>query len=227
AVAELPDGLLRRLLEESRLALAVPLIARDQVEGVLAVGERSSRTPFSSEDLDFAETLARHAAAALEGARLHRVRLEKQRQDDELRIAQEIQRSLFPARTPVVSGFEVAGHSRPCYEVGGDSYDCIDLGNGRLALVVADVSGKGTPASLLMAYVHAFVQARAGTDAPTQLMERLNQVLLTRTQSKFVTMFYAELDTAERRITYVNAGHVPPFHVTRDGIVSRLSGGGF
>ena len=228
SVAELPDGPFRRRLEEGRLALAVPLIAGDRVEGVLAVGERASRTPFSAEDLDFAETLARHAAAALDSARLHRLRVEKQRQDHELRIAQEIQRDLFPARLPAVPGFEVAADSRPCYEVGGDSYDWIDLGNGRLALVVADASGKGTPASLLMASVHAFVHARAGTDAPAQLMARANRFLLDRTRAhQYVTIFYAELDPKARRLAYVNAGHVPPYHVARDGTVYQLSDGGF
>jgi sigma-B regulation protein RsbU (phosphoserine phosphatase) len=227
AVAELPDGPLRLRFDQGRLALAVPLIASDRVEGVLAVGERASRTPFSGEDLEFAETLARHAAAALESARLHRLRVEKQRQDHELRIAQEIQRSLFPARLPEIPGFEVAADSRPCYEVGGDSYDWIDLGNGRLALVVADASGKGTPASLLMASVHAFVHARAGTDAPALMMERLNRFLLARTRAnQYVTLFYAELDSSQRRLTYVNAGHVPPYHVARDRTVRRLSGGG-
>ena len=227
AVAELPDGALRRRLEQSRLVLAAPLIAGERVEGVLAIGERASGTPFSAEDLDFAEALARHAAHALESARLHRVRVEKQRQDHELRIAQDIQRSLLPARVPEIHGFEVAADSRPCHEVGGDSYDWIDLGGGRLALVVADASGKGTPASLLMASVHAFVHARAGTDAPAKVMERLNRFLLARTRAnQYVTLFYAELDAQERRLAYVNAGHVPPYHVARDRTVRRLSGGG-
>jgi sigma-B regulation protein RsbU (phosphoserine phosphatase) len=227
SVAELPDGPLRRRLEQGRLALAVPLVAGGRVEGVLAVGERASRTPFSAEDLDFAEALARHAVLALESSRLHRVRVEKERQDQELRLAREIQRSLFPSRLPDISGFEVAGDSRPCHEVGGDSYDWIDLGDGRLALVVADASGKGTPASLLMASVHAFVHARSGTDAPAQVVGRLNRFLLARTRAnQYVTLFYAELDATERRLTYVNAGHVPPYHVARDRTVRRLSVGG-
>jgi sigma-B regulation protein RsbU (phosphoserine phosphatase) len=93
--------------------------------------------------------------------------------------------------------------------------------------VIADVAGKGTPASLLMASVHAFVHALAGTAAPGQLLERLNRFLLARTQtSRFVTLFYAELDTARRRLAYVNAGHIPPYRVGRDGTLSRLSEGG-
>jgi sigma-B regulation protein RsbU (phosphoserine phosphatase) len=78
-----------------------------------------------------------------------------------------------------------------------------------------------------MASVHAFVHARAGTDAPAQVMERLKRFLLARTlANQYVTLFYAELDAAERRLAYVNAGHVPPYHVTRDRTVRRLAGGG-
>jgi sigma-B regulation protein RsbU (phosphoserine phosphatase) len=227
AVTELPQGTLHRRLEEARLTLAVPLAAGARVEGVLAIGERASGMPFSDEDRDFAQTLARQAMTALENARLLRLRDEKQRQDRELQIAREIQRGLFPTRRPEVPGFEVAAESRPCYEVGGDSYDWIPLGGGRLALVVADVSGKGTPASLLMASVHASVQALAGTAAPARLVERLNRFLFASTQpSRFVTLFYAELDAASRRLAFVNAGHVPPYRVTPDGRVSRLVDGG-
>jgi sigma-B regulation protein RsbU (phosphoserine phosphatase) len=227
AVPELPKGPLRRRLEQARLALAVPLSAGARVEGVLAIGERASGMPFSEGDREIAQTLARQALAALENARLQRVREEKQRQDRELQIAREIQMSLFPPRPPELSGFEVAAESRPCYEVGGDSYDWIPLGGERLALVIADVSGKGTPASLLMASVHAFVHALAGTAAPAQVIERLNRFLLARTQtSRFVTLFYAELDAAKRRLAYVNAGHVPPYRVARDGTLRRLSEGG-
>ena len=226
-VAELPDGALRRRLDEARLTLAVPLTAGATVEGVLAIGERASRTPFSAEDRDFAQTLARHAFAALESARLHRLRVEKQRRDHELQLAREIQRSLFPPLNPEIPGFEVAAESRSCYEVGGDCYDWIDLGSGRLAFVIADVSGKGTPASLLMASVHASIQALAGTAGPAQVIERLNRFLFARTQAnRYVTLFYAELDAASRRLTYVNAGHVPPYRVTPDGTVSRLLTGG-
>jgi len=227
AVGELSAGPLRRRLEEARLALAVPLMAGDEAKGILAIGERSSRTPFSADDREFAETLARQAATALESARLHRLSMEKQRQDHELQLAREIQRSLLPARDPEVPGFEVAAESRSCYEVGGDSYDWIQLGDGRLALVIADVSGKGTPASLLMASVQASIHALAGTADPADVIARVNRFLYARTQTnRYVTLFYGELDTASRRLAYVNAGHIPPYCVTSDGTVRRLSGGG-
>ena len=214
-------------LEQARLALAVPLAAADRVLGVLAIGERASGQAFSEDDRDVAETLARQSLAAIENVRLQRIRDEKQRQDRELQIARGIQESLLPARAPEVAGFEVAGESRPCYEVGGDAYDWIPLAGDRLALVVADVAGKGTPASLLMASAHAFVHALAGTTTPAELVSRLNRFLFARSQaSRFVTLFYAELDPGSRRLVYVNAGHVPPYRLAASGSASRLLEGG-
>jgi phosphoserine phosphatase RsbU/P len=226
-VADLPGGSLRERLQRARMALVVPLRVGERSEGFLAVGERVSGVAFSEEDRDFAMTLARQAVAALESVRLHRVRVEKQRQDREMQIAREIQQSLFPSERPAVPGFEVAAESRPCYQVGGDHYDFIHLPNGRLALGIADVSGKGAPASILMASVHATLRALAGTAQPHDLVGRLNQFLYESTQpNKFVTLVYAELDPGARRLRYVNAGHIPPFLVRADGSCGRLTDGG-
>jgi sigma-B regulation protein RsbU (phosphoserine phosphatase) len=226
-VAELPAGEVRDRLVRQRMALAVPLSQGAQARGFLAVGERVSGAPFSEEDRDFAQTLARQALAALESVRLHRVQLEKQRQDKELQIAREIQQSLFPPSTPTIAGFEIAARSLACYQVGGDYYDFIPLSEGRWALIIADVSGKGTPASILMASVHASLRALAGTAPPPVVLERVNGFLYESTQpNKFVTLFYAELDGPARRLRYVNAGHVPPYLLRKDGTARRLTAGG-
>jgi sigma-B regulation protein RsbU (phosphoserine phosphatase) len=172
-------------------------------------------------------TLARQAQAALESVRLHRVELEKQRQDGEMQIAREIQLSLFPKSFPEVPGFEIAARSDACHEVGGDHYDVIPLATGRIAFVIADVSGKGAPASLLMASVHAWLRALAGSESPSHLASRLNRFLYENTQAnRYVTMFYAELDAESRRLTYVNAGHVPPYRRGWEGSEARLEEGG-
>jgi sigma-B regulation protein RsbU (phosphoserine phosphatase) len=227
-VTELPEGPLRDRLLRTRMALAVPLyIGGRPPEGLMTVGERLSGAPFTEEDREYALTLGRQAMAAIESVRLHRVQVEKQRQDRELQIAREIQQSLFPSVCPSVSGFDVAAASRACFQVGGDHYDFIPLVDGCLALAIADVSGKGTPASILMASVHASLRALAGSAPPERLMARLNAFLYESTQSnKFVTLFYAELDPARSRLAYVNAGHVPPFLVRGDGRVERLEAGG-
>ncbi|MCG6922033.1 MAG: SpoIIE family protein phosphatase [Acidobacteria bacterium] len=226
-VGDLDSGPLRDALTRGRFGLAVPLTGGARVSGLLTVGERASGAPFGDEDFDYALALARQAQAALEGARLHRVALEKERQDRELQIAQEIQRSLFPRSTPTVEGLEVAAVSRPCHQVGGDYYDFIPLDGGRLALVIADVSGKGTPASILMASVHASLRATAGTTPPAVLLERVNRFLCASTQdNKYVTLFYAEIEPGSRRLSYVNAGHIPPYLVRAGGELDRLRTGG-
>ena len=226
AVRELPQGRIRTALERSRLALVVPLSGPDRARGFLAVGERASGHPFSEEDCDFAQTLGRQALAALENVRLLRIQVEKQRQDREMQIAREIQEGLFPAEWPSVPGFDVAALSLPSREVGGDYYDLIPLDEGRLALAVADVSGKGAPASILMGSVHASLRALAGSASPEVLMARLNRFLYASTQAnKYVTLFYAELDPGARTLRYVNAGHVPPYRLGPGGR-SRLEIGG-
>jgi sigma-B regulation protein RsbU (phosphoserine phosphatase) len=226
-VGALPTGPLRERLERARLALLIPLRVGSRTEGFLAAGGRASGVPFSEDERDFAMTLARQALASLESVRLHRVEVLKQRQDREMQIAREIQRSLFPSSLPEIPGFELAAVSEPCYEVGGDHYDAIPLAGGRLAIAIADVSGKGAPASILMASVHASLRALAGTAPPAGLMARLNRFLYESTQTnKYVTLFYAELDPRARRLRYVNGGHVPPYHVRRGGEAARLQEGG-
>ena len=227
AVADLPPGSVRERLSAARMALLVPLSAGQEVQGFLAAGERVSGLPFTEEDREFAQTLARQAVGALESVRLHRLGVEQHRRDREMQIAREIQQSLFPRSCPEVRGFEVAALSDPCQEVGGDHYDFIPLDGGRLALAVADVSGKGAPASILMASVHASLRAMAGSSPPAALMERLNRFLLASTQeNKYVTLFYAELDPGAHRVVYVNGGHVPPCRVSADGECERLLAGG-
>jgi sigma-B regulation protein RsbU (phosphoserine phosphatase) len=226
-VADLPEGTVRQALAGARFALAVPLATGERLNGVLAVGERPGGRAFGEEDLEFAGALARQAQAALEGARLHRVRLEKERQDRDLQIARGIQQTLFPRRFPEVAGFDVLAESRSCFQVGGDYYDFIPLEGERLALVVADVSGKGTPASLMMASIHAWLQAMAGSARPRQVLERLDRFLNANTQmNRYVTLFYGELDPVRRRLVYVNAGHVPPYLRRADGREERLNVGG-
>jgi phosphoserine phosphatase RsbU/P len=224
---DLAPGKLRDALQRHRLALAVPLSLGERAQGLFAVGERASGAPFGEEDRDFAFSLGRQALGALESVRLHRIRAEKERQDRELQFAREIQRSLFPPAPPEIAGVGLAAVSVPSQEVGGDHYDFIPLPGGRIAVTVADVSGKGTPASLLMASVHASLRALAGTTDPAALMARVNRFLYDSTQAhRYVTMFYAELDPVARRLAFVNAGHVPPCLLRASGEEVRLTCGG-
>ncbi len=227
AVDTLSPGSLKDALVSARLSevVRIPVAGRDQ--GLLALGGRVKDKALSEEECDFALTLGRQALAALEGTRLHKMRLQKERQDRELQIARGIQQSLFPKTRPNVAGFDVAARSDSCFEVGGDYYDFVPIADGRLALVVADVAGKGTPASLLMASVHASVQALAGSVGPAQLLARLNRFLFLNTQAnKYVTLFYAELQPDAGRLLYVSGGHVPAFLLRKAGGEERLDCGG-
>lgn len=227
-VADLPAGPLRDRLTRMRMGLVAPVVMAGQCEALLLAGDRSSGREFSDEDCDFASTLARQAVGALETVRLHQVSLEKERQDHEIEIAREIQQSLFPRSLPRPEGFEIAARSEACFRVGGDYYDAIALSPTRFFVAVADVSGKGTPASLLMASVHAWLRARAGDGAsPDRRIGDLNRFLCASTlANKFVTFFCAEVDTRTREVVYVNAGHIPPFVLGSDGEVARLTEGG-
>jgi len=223
ATTELEDPALREALEGARLDFAVPLRA----DGLIVLGARPAGRPFGEEDVEFAATIGGQALTALESIRLNQVRLEKQRQDRELEIARDIQVGLFPKQQPRFPGLELAAVSRPCYQVGGDYYDFIRLSEERLGVVAADVAGKGVGASLLMASVHAALQARAGTVGPSALIGWLNDFLYASTRdNKFVTLFYAEVDVSAGAATYVNAGHIPPFLLDAEGGSERLEEGG-
>ena len=222
AADQLPQGRLAEILKAARFSDMVRLISGGKEQGFFLIGGRASGAALTDEDREYAITLGRQALAALEAVRMHHVRLAKERQDRELQIARGIQQGLLPKTLQAPPGFDVAARSESCFEVGGDYYDLVPLESGRLGLVVADVSGKGTPASLLMASVHAWVQALAGGVAPPALMKRLNRFLYQNTQpNRYVTLFYSELDPATRRLSYVNAGHVPPFVLSSGGRASQ------
>ncbi len=226
SVSDLSPGETRVALEQERVELVVPALSGSR-QGWLLLGRRASGEAYGSEERELALTMARQGLTLLETVWLHRMRLEKQQQDRDLALAREIQQNLFPRQLPRPAGFDLAALSRPCQAVGGDYFDFLALPEGRLGLVVADVSGKGTPASLLMASVHAAVRSLAGTLPPGPLLERLNRQLLDSTQPhRYVTLFYGELDPASGALTYVNGGHVPPLLRRREGSVELLEAGG-
>jgi len=186
------------------------------------------RGTFTAEDESFIAALSVHAAIAIENARLHEREKTLERMQEEMRLAARIQADLLPAAPPAVPGYAVAGTSRPARAVGGDTYDFIPLEGGRWAFCLADASGKGLPASLMMASVQATVRAITRTAAsPAACINRVNDLLCSSTgDEKFITMFYCTLDPALHRLAYTNAGHEHPFLLHRDGGVRRLSDGG-
>ncbi|MCU0427728.1 MAG: SpoIIE family protein phosphatase [Candidatus Kapabacteria bacterium] len=208
--------------------MAVPMKTQNEVRGLLLVGEKMNKKPFTAEERNFLEALSGTAMTALENARLFHEELEKKRLEDELNLARTIQKGLLPQELPSITGFEITGMSVSSKQIGGDYYDVIPLSEHEWMLVIADVSGKGTPAALLMANTQAALRALAPLQLPLpSMVSRINDLLYANTSSdKFVTFFCGKLNTQEQTLTFCNAGHNPPLVRRADGTVERLMEGG-
>ena len=147
---------------------------------------------------------------------------------NDLEVAREIQQAMLPSGRFSASGVETAGFSRPANPVGGDFYDILPLDNGRVAIAVGDVAGKGSPAALLMALLLAMMRTLVDERLEAgELVTRLNvQVSRHAPATRFITLFYGEFDPATGELTYVNAGHMPPLVVRADNRIERLADGG-
>ncbi len=212
--------------QQVQSVMAVPLQTNDRVIGLVNVDSRSFARPFTPDDLDLLTVLANVAAIRIEHERLAVVEQQKQLISRDLEQAAEIQRRLLPRQAPVVPGYDIAGHNLPCRTVGGDYFDFFPYGDGRIGLVLGDVSGKGMPAALLMTALKGGVQvllAEAPDDIPS-LMTRLDRVVAANfPRNRFVSLFFGLLDPAAGDLTYCNAGHNPPFLVRADDSIDRLT----
>jgi serine phosphatase RsbU (regulator of sigma subunit) len=190
-------------------------------------GRLEHRIPIDGDD-DLWDTARRFNQMAEGLERARELEKERDRLEQELDLARRIQARLLPARPPRIPGLDVAGVSESAREVGGDYYDHIDLGGGRVLLVVADVSGKGVPAALLMSGFRASLMSQdTSRGEPAPMATRLNEFLVKSVEpGRFVTAFLGFLDAASGRFVYVNAGHNPTVLVRKSGAVEMLSQGG-
>ena len=203
-------------------ALCVPMSYRGRVEGVIRVyTRRVHRFDW------FAESLLRGAAsqagAAIANARLYGQAVNAETMRRQLRLAGDVQRRMIPPTPPQIDGLDIAAIYVPCFELGGDFYEFIELADGNLGVCVADVVGKGVRAAMLMSSLRAALRAHAThlnelTDVLAAVNEHMHR---NNDDNDFVTIFYGVLDVANRRLTYCNAGHEPGLLV-RDGHVRRL-----
>ena len=195
-------------------------------KGAILFSQRLSGGEFGESERNLIHAVGRQALAALTGARAQEMRIEKARADSELEVAREIQKSLLPEVLPGIPGFEVAASSEACFSVGGDLFDVIPLADSRFAIILADVSGKGTPASLIMAFAHAAFRSLSGSLPPIDLLARISELIRNANKShRYATCFYAELDSVSRRMVYVNAGHLPPASVRGAETIELKAGG--
>ena len=199
--------------EQSTLSeVAVPLLVDEQLVGVFTASHPELNA-FPQQQLKILQALCGHIAVAVKNARIYQqVRHEREEMNRDALEARAIQQALLPKSSPYIPGFAVNGLSVPVGAVGGDWYDFIPLNDGRWGLVLADVSGKGTAAALLMAATRGVLRSLAETACtPSEGLERLNQLLVDDLPpARFVTMAYAILDPAKRTLTLASAGHLQP-----------------
>lgn len=198
--------------------IAVPLIFRGRFFGVLAVTNPADGLPFSSTDFSLVQSLAEQAALALHNAEFLNFQIEKSQLDLDLSLASGIQKMLLPRSAPRIAGLDVDARYIPAQKIGGDLYDLFALPNARLGVAVADVSGKGIPASLLMAICRANLRQIAPRhDSPARALIELNHAMSGDLQREiFVTMAYAVIDAAAGTVTLARAGHELSLFVRRD-----------
>jgi sigma-B regulation protein RsbU (phosphoserine phosphatase) len=227
------DGTESALLRDLQIQLLVPLTRRSEMLGFLTLGPKISEAPYSPTDMQLLQSVASQTGFAIENSRLSSAIAVETAQREvlnrELAIAREVQERLFPQQCPSIPGVELVGVCRPAREVGGDYYDFFTLPQDVLAIAIGDVSGKGVPASLLMASLQASLrgQTLAGAANIDRLMSNVNSLVYAASSvNRYATFFYAQYQPDRRLLTYVNAGHNPPILLHRNLDVTRLEAGG-
>ncbi|HUL43799.1 MAG TPA: SpoIIE family protein phosphatase [Bacteroidota bacterium] len=222
------DAEWKALFRAAGIHVVIPLQIQQQTKGVLALGEKIRGGEYTKTDLDFLFSVGNLAIISLENARLFKEAIEKQRLEDELQIAKEIQRGLLPKALPSIPQFDFAAINISSKQVGGDYYDVLPLEGNRFVIAIGDVSGKGAPASLLMANLQATIRALVPLGLPLgELTRRVNDLICENTGlDRFITFFWGILDVGKSTFQYSSAGHNPPFLLRADGRMERLEEGG-
>lgn len=184
--------------------------------------------PFDETDRILLEAFARQVHAAVENEQLHKDALENETIKKELSVASSIQKKIIPNVLPQIDGYDLAGTNIPSKEVGGDYYDCFKMSDGRYALVMADVAGKGVPASLLVSTLNASLKAYLDVNYPlSDLAVKLNKVIYNASPpDKFITFFISILDPETGELDIINAGHNPALLLRKDGNLEKIEAGG-
>jgi sigma-B regulation protein RsbU (phosphoserine phosphatase) len=208
-----------------RSLIIAPIMFRRDVLGVLAVANPADECPFTDMDLSLVQSLAEQAALALHNVELMRMQIEKSRIDFDLAVASSVQGLLLPRSFPANAALEMDALYRPAQQVGGDFYDVFPLPGQRVGVAVADVSGKGVPASLLMAICQTNLRHFARLiDSPAEVLRRVNREMAGEVPEKmYITMVYAIIDTEKDEITLARSGHELPLLLHRDSATGHLS----
>lgn len=209
------------------IEVIVPMQIQGKTKGLIILGRRINNFDYTNADIEFIFSVGSLAIISMENRRLFREALEKQKMEEELDIAREIQRNLLPQKIPAYTNFDIAAVNVSSKQVGGDYYDIIELDENDCCVAIADVSGKGVPASLLMANMQAFLQVICRQNVPLNEATGLINDLISKNTAdgKFITFFWGILNNIDLTFEYVNAGHNPPLLI-RDGKIIKLEIGG-
>ena len=214
-------------LYEMGIEVIVPMQIQGKTKGLIILGKRINNIDYTDADIEFIFSVGSLAIISMENRRLFREALEKHKMEEELDIAREIQRNLLPQKFPSLSNFDIAAVNVSSKQVGGDYYDIIELDENDCVVAIADVSGKGVPASLMMANMQAFLQVICRQNIPLGVATGLINDLISKntTDGRFITFFWGTLNNLDKTFEYVNAGHNPPLLI-RDGKIIKLEIGG-
>ena len=216
------------VLQQAGVSLIVPMVLQQETRGYIFLGPKMNTQDITEADKDFLNLLADTSISAIENARLFEEMLEKQRMVEELNMARDIQKRLLPSSMPIVPGYDIHGLNIPSRHVGGDYFDIIPIGHDELLFTIADVSGKGMPASLLMSNLQAGLRMLSyGDISLAKITGRLNNLIFQNTSiEKYITFFIARLNLRTNTLEFVNAGHNPPYLFHADGSHETLEKGG-
>jgi len=219
---------LAEILLERQVKLVLPMKDAKHMLGFLALTEKVAGYRYSSEDINLLGVLSNQMVTALTNARLYVDSLERMRLEEEVNMARQIQLDLLPSAPPRLDAAVIAVHSTPSRTVGGDFYDFIPIDKDRLGVVIADASGKGMPAALMITQIQAIIRSEVNNgNRISSILTNLNEQVVSGTAAeKYATLFYGELETCTGEFWYCNAGHNYPVLVRADGEIELLEKGG-
>jgi len=209
------------------IELIVPMQLQSKTRGLILLGSRAGNRDFKNNDIEYIYSIGNLAIISLENNRLFIEALEKQKMEEDLLIARDIQRNLLPSKLPEYEKYDIAALNVSSKQVGGDYYDVIAIDDEKFYIAIADVSGKGVPASLMMANIQAFLQVICRQDLKIDKATAMINDLVTANSSegRFITFFWGYFNTKKNTLTYVNAGHNPPYIIRGDKIIKLSKGG--
>ena len=223
------DQIAKRYPELSKFEIEciVPMKIKSVTKGLILLGRRITNKPFSKSDVEYISSVGSLAIISIENASMIKGLLEKEKLEKDIEIARNIQQNLLPKKIPQYKEVSISAYNLAAKTVGGDYYDVVKLDNDRVLLAIADVSGKGVPAALIMANLQAFLKSICKQNLPLDESTNLINDLISENTSNgsFVTFFWGIFDRAKLEFTYVNAGHNPPLLI-RNAQIEKLKKGG-